>query len=149
MKLLKESAGSNVTHILGINTEVENNVVNNSAYCILPNGTVANRYDKQFLLSFIEKPLSNMSIPFFSNKGFFVSDDKAHSAPLKTPYGNAGIMICNESAIETSAYNSVNQGAVFFCNMSNDGWFNNTYIVRSHFLNTQVCVQLKQEKMLQ
>jgi apolipoprotein N-acyltransferase len=137
-EILKESSGANVTHILGINTEVENNIVNNSAYCFLPNGTVANRYDKQFLLSFIEKPLSNLSVPFFSNKGFLVSDDKAHSAPLQTPYGKAGIMICNESAIETSAHNSVNKGATFFCNMSNDGWFNNTYIVRSHFLSARL-----------
>ncbi len=137
-EILKESAPANATHILGINTEVENNIVNNSAYCILPNGNVAGRYDKQFLLLFIEKPLSGINIPFFSSKGFLVSNDKAHAAPLQTPYGKAGIMICNESAIETSAYNSVDQAAGFFCNMSNDGWFNNTYIVRSHFFNTRL-----------
>ncbi len=137
-EILKESATAKTTHILGINTEVENNIVNNSAYCILSDGTVTGRYDKQFLLSLIEKPLSYLSIPFFSSKGFLVSNDKAHSAPLPTPYGKAGIMICNESAIETSAYNSVTQGADFFCNMSNDGWFNNTYIVRSHFLNARL-----------
>ncbi len=137
-EILKESAKTNVIHILGINTEVENNVVNNSAYCILPNGTVTSRYDKQFLLSFIEKPLSNISVPFFSSKGFFISADKKHSAPLQTPVGKAGIMICNESAIEASAQNSAKQGASFFCNMSNDGWFNNTYIVRSHFLNARL-----------
>jgi apolipoprotein N-acyltransferase len=137
-EILKESAQSKAAHILGINTEVENNIVNNSAYCILPNGDVAGRYDKQFLLSFIEKPFSSLSVPFFSNKGFLVSNDKAHSAPLATPYGKAGIMICNESAIEPSARNSVNQGAEFFCNMSNDGWFNNTYIVRSHFLHARL-----------
>ena len=67
-----------------------------------------------------------------------MSNDKQHSAPLTTPYGKAGIMICNESAIENSARNSVNEGAEFFCNMSNDGWFNNTYIIRSHFLNTRL-----------
>jgi apolipoprotein N-acyltransferase len=137
-EILKESASKNVTHILGINTEVENNIVNNSAYCILPNGAVANRYDKQFLLSFIEKPLNNLSVPFFSSKGFYVSADETHSAPLQTPYGKAGIMICNESAIETSAQNSVKQNVNFFFNMSNDGWFNNTYIVRSHFLNSRL-----------
>ncbi|MBV9961014.1 MAG: apolipoprotein N-acyltransferase [Parafilimonas sp.] len=137
-EILKESSGSNITHILGINTEVDNNIVNNSAYCFLPGGNVANRYDKQFLLSFIEKPLSNFSVPFFSSKGFFVNADQRHNAPLQTPYGKAGIMICNESAIETSAQNSVKQDANFFCNMSNDGWFNNTYIVRSHFLGARL-----------
>jgi apolipoprotein N-acyltransferase len=33
-EILKESATSHPTHILGINTEVASNVVNNSAYCI-------------------------------------------------------------------------------------------------------------------
>ena len=137
-EIIKESAPAHATHILGINTEVENNIVNNSAYCIFPDGNISGRYDKQFLLSFIEKPFSGIDIPFFSNKGFLVNGDKAHSAPLKTPYGKAGIMICNESAIETAAWQMVSQGAEFFCNMSSDGWFNNTYIVRSHFLNARL-----------
>jgi apolipoprotein N-acyltransferase len=93
---------------------------------------------KQFLLSFIEKPLIGMSVPFFSSKGFLVKDDTAHSAPLQTPYGKAGIMICNEAAVEKPARESVRKGAEFFCNMSNDGWFNSTYIVRSHFLSARL-----------
>ena len=137
-EILKESATSHPTHILGINTEVASNVVNNSAYCILPNGDVMSRYDKQFLLSFIEKPLAGVSIPFFSNKGFLVSDDVEHSVPLQTPFGKAGIMICNEAAIEKPARESTKSGAEFFCNMSNDGWFNDTYIIRSHFLNARL-----------
>jgi apolipoprotein N-acyltransferase len=96
------------------------------------------RYDKQFLLSFIEKPLAGVSIPFFSNKGFLVSDDVEHSVPLQTPFGKAGIMICNEAAIEKPARESTKSGAEFFCNMSNDGWFNDTYITRSHFLNARL-----------
>jgi apolipoprotein N-acyltransferase len=137
-EILKESQASGATHILGMNTEVENNVVHNSAYCLLPNGDVAGRYDKQFLLSFIEKPLSGMSIPFFSSKGFLVSAGAAHNVPLTTPYGKAGIMICNESLIAASAGAAVKNGATFFCNMSNDGWFNDTYIVKFHFLNTRL-----------
>ncbi|HEX5153538.1 MAG TPA: apolipoprotein N-acyltransferase [Parafilimonas sp.] len=137
-EIIKESASAKATHILGMNTEVENNIVNNSAYCIAPNGDITGRYDKQFLLSFIEKPVSGISIPFFSSTGFLVTDDIAHNAPLETPYGKAGIMICNESAIETAARQLAGQGAEFFCNMSNDGWFNNTYIVRSHFLNARL-----------
>jgi len=137
-EIIKESAPANATHILGINTEVEKNIVNNSAYCISPNGNVTGRYDKQFLLTFIEKPFSGINIPFFSNKGFLVSDNKEHAAPLQTPYGKAGIMICNESATETAARQMVSQGAEYFCNISNDGWFNDTYIVRFHFLNARL-----------
>jgi apolipoprotein N-acyltransferase len=137
-EVLKESAASNTTHILGINTEVENNIVNNSAYCISPGGNVAGRYDKQYLLSLIEKPLSGMSIPFFSSKGFFVNKDEEHSSPLNTPYAKAGIMICNESAMPSAASDMAKKGAEFFCNMSNDGWFNNTYVVRDHFYNARL-----------
>ncbi|MBS1745886.1 MAG: apolipoprotein N-acyltransferase [Bacteroidetes bacterium] len=137
-EILKESHSSGATHILGMNSEVENNVVNNSAYCLLPNGEIAGRYDKQQLLSFIEKPISGMNIPFFSSKGFFVSENASHAAPLATPYGKAGIMICNESLIENSARDAAKKGAEFLCNMSNDGWFNDTYIVKFHFLNTRL-----------
>jgi apolipoprotein N-acyltransferase len=137
-EIIKESAPANAMHILGMNTAVKDNIVNNSAYCIAPNGDVTGRYDKQFLLSFIEKPFGGINIPFFSSRGFLITDDRAHEAPLKTPYGKAGIMICNESAIETPARQMVGMGAEFFCNMSNDGWFNNTYIVRSHFLNARL-----------
>ncbi len=137
-EILKESAPANATHILGINTEVEGNTVNNSAYCILPDGNVAGRYDKQFLLSLIEKPIGSLNIPFFSSKGFFVSNDVTHDQPLQTPYGKAGIMICNETACAQSAANASKSGAEFLCNMSNDGWFSNTYIVRNHFYTVRL-----------
>jgi apolipoprotein N-acyltransferase len=137
-EILKESAPSHATQILGINTEVEGNVVNNSAYCILPDGNVAGRYDKQFLLSLIEKPIGSLDIPFFSSKGFFVSKDVAHNEPLQTPYGKAGVMICNETTCAQSATNASRLGAEFLCNMSNDGWFNNTYIVRNHFYTARL-----------
>jgi apolipoprotein N-acyltransferase len=137
-EILKESAPSNATHILGMNTEVENNTVNNSAYCILPGGNVAGRYDKQFLLSLIEKPIGSLDIPFFSSKGFYVNNDTEHNKPLPTPYGKAGIMICNETACQESAANASRLGAEFLFNMSNDGWFNNTYIVRNHFYTVRL-----------
>jgi apolipoprotein N-acyltransferase len=137
-EILKESAPSKATHILGINTEVEKNIVNNSAYCILPDGDVAGRYDKQFLLSLIEKPIGSLDIPFFSSKGFYVSKSEAHNKPLQTPYGKAGIIICNETTCAASAANASKLGAEFLCNMSNDGWFNNTYIVRNHFYTARL-----------
>ncbi|MBS1737092.1 MAG: apolipoprotein N-acyltransferase [Bacteroidetes bacterium] len=121
------------THIMGINTAYTNNQVYNSAYCILPDGSVTSRYDKQYLLALIEKPINGLIMPFLSSKGFIARDDKAKSAPLNTPYGKAGILICNEAAVPLAASKMVRQGAAFLLNMSNDGWFNDTYIVRLHF----------------
>lgn len=124
---------AHITHILGINTAYRENEVFNSAYCILPEGDVAGRYDKQYLLSLIEKPMNGWVMPFFSNKGFYARNDAAHAAPLNTPHGKAGVLICNEAAVPAAAANQVKQGAEFLFNMSNDGWFNDTYIVNLHF----------------
>ena len=122
-----------ITHILGINTAYKENEVFNSAYCILPGGNVTGHYDKQYLLSFIEKPFNGWLMPFFSSKGFSALNDTAYNKPLSTPFGRAGFLICNEAAVPAAAANQVRQGAQFLFNMSNDGWFNDTYIVNLHF----------------
>src|SRR5258708_23171783 len=72
-------------------------------------------------------------MPFFSSKGFSALIDTAKNKPLSTPFGKAGFLICNEAAIPAAAANQVKQGAQFLFNMSNDGWFNDTYIVNLHF----------------
>jgi len=136
--ILKITKPGNITHILGINTEAGgSDIVYNSAYCITPDGQVTGRYDKQVLLSLIEKPLDGAVIPFMSSGGFTAKTGE-FSAPLNTPFGKAGIIICNESAVPETAYNAANEGAGFLCNMSNDGWFNDTYIVGLHFYNARL-----------
>lgn len=133
--LIAESAPANITHIIGMNTayDEKENIILNSAYCILPNGTVTSRYDKQYLLSFVEKPLGGVMLPFFSIAGFSATTNKQHAAPLNTPYGKAGMLICNEAAVPAAAASMVSQGAQFLFNISNDGWFNDTYLMRLHF----------------
>ena len=132
-EVFKITDPARITHIMGINTAYKENEVFNSAYCILPGGIVTGRYDKQYLLSFIEKPLNGWLMPFFSSKGYSAVNDPEHSNPLTTPYGKAGFLICNEAALPAAAANQVKQGAEFLMNMSNDGWFNDTYIVRLHY----------------
>lgn len=131
--ILKITQPAAVTHLLGINTETDKtDVVYNSAYCIEPSGDVSGRYDKQVLLSLIEKPLSGFLIPFMSSAGFTAKAGQ-YSGPLNTPYGKAGIMICNESTVPAVSNNAVKKEATFLCNMSNDGWFRNTYLTDMHF----------------
>jgi apolipoprotein N-acyltransferase len=135
--IIKITKPANITHILGINTDASQNTVYNSAYCLLPDGTVSGRYDKQVLLDLIEKPFAGMLIPFMSSNGFTAKSGE-NNMPLNTPFGKAGIMICNEAAVPGTAYQAANNGAGFICNMSNDGWFNNTYIVGLHFYNARL-----------
>ena len=126
-----------IVHVLGMNTAVSTEVVRNSAYCLLPDGRVAGRYDKHDPLLFIEQPALGCQFPFFSSDGSSVEpgdDDK----PLSTPYGKAGVLICNESALPGAAAVRVRQGAQFLLNMSNDGWFRNTWLVDQHFYNARL-----------
>jgi apolipoprotein N-acyltransferase len=136
-ELLRISASSKPTHLLGINTDYENNKVYNSAYAIAPNGTVQGRYDKRYLLSFIESSFAGFSFPFFSSSGFMVQQGESND-PLVTAYGNAGVMICNESTLPQSASSMVQHGADFLVNLSNDGWFSDTYLTDLHFWNVKL-----------
>ena len=126
-----------ITHLLGMNTDFSGNMLYNSVYCILPNGTVSGRYDKSKSLDFIEGRIGGILVPFFSTEGFYVKEGE-NPKPLETPYGKAGVMICNESFLSGSAVNMAKKGAEFLVNPSNDGWFRETAIVGMHFLNARL-----------
>lgn len=136
-EILRLSAPAHMTHILGINSDYADDVVYNSVYALLPDGKIAGRYDKRILLAFIEQPLQGLIFPFLSSGGFVVKPGE-NNAPLETPYGKAGILICNESAVPSAAADMVKNGAAFLFNLSNDGWFSNTYIADLHFYNVRM-----------
>ncbi|OQP56713.1 apolipoprotein N-acyltransferase [Niastella populi] len=136
-ELMHNSAPANISHILGMNTAITGDVVCNSAYCLLPGGRAAGRYDKTTPLLFIEQPWQGWLLPFFSANGYSVQPGK-NNLPLATPYGKAGVLICNESALPAAAAATVRQGAQFLLNLSNDGWFRDTWLVNSHFYNARL-----------
>jgi apolipoprotein N-acyltransferase len=136
-ELLRQSDAARVTHVIGMNTAITEAVVGNSAYCILPGGRLAGRYDKRIPLLLIEEPWHGLLLPFSSGNGYSVLPGKSN-LPLPTPYGKAGILICNESALPAAAASTVANGAQYLLNLSNDGWFRNTYLVKSHFYNTRL-----------
>jgi apolipoprotein N-acyltransferase len=136
-ELLHNSDSAKISHILGMNTAIAEDVVGNSAYSLLPGGKLAGRYDKATPLLFIEQPWQGWLLPFFSANGYSVLPGN-NNLPLSTPYGKAGILICNESVLPSSAATTVQHGAQFLLNLSNDGWFRNTYLVNSHFYNARL-----------
>jgi apolipoprotein N-acyltransferase len=75
-ELLRISATSKPTHLLGINTDYGNNEVYNSVYALAPNGSVQGRYDKHYLLSFIESSFAGFSFPFFFQWWFYGSEGR-------------------------------------------------------------------------
>lgn len=132
-EVLKIAAPANVTQIIGINSEYDKNAVYNSAYCILPDGKVAGRYDKRFLLSLAEKPLPFLSLPFLSTDGFSAKEGE-NALPLPTPKGKIGVLICNEALLPKPAIDLVKNHAAFLVNISNDGWFSEVpSLVAFHF----------------
>lgn len=136
-ELLKITEPASITHILGMNTAYVEEVVYNSVYCLLPSKEVAGRYDKRFLLNLIEAPIGDIIIPFLSSSGFYVEKGQT-DAPLNTPYGKVGIMICNEAVVPAAAAEMVENGAKYLFVLSNDGWFRETYIVKQHFYNARL-----------
>jgi len=126
-----------IIHLLGMNTAVSAGVVRNSAYCLFPDGRVAGRYDKHDPLLFIEQPALGWQFPFFSSDGYSVEPGESEE-PLPTPYGKAGVLICNESALPGAAAVRVREGAQFLLNMSNDGWFRDTWLIAQHFYNARL-----------
>ncbi len=136
-ELLRISDPAKITHLVGMNTECIAGEIYNSAYCLLPGGAVSGRYDKKVPLLLAERSWNGLSIPFFSADGYTVRPGE-QGLPLATPYGNAGILICNESALPAEAADRVRHGAQFLFNMSNDGWFRDTYLVSQHFYNARL-----------
>ena len=136
-EILKSTDSSKTTHVIGINTDYKENEVYKSVYALLPGGKIGGRYDKRILLSFIEQPFAGIIFPFLSSQGYYVKAGQS-SQPIHTLFGEAGVMICNESAVPKSAYSMANSGAQFLLNLSNDGWFSDTYIVNLHFYSVRM-----------
>ncbi len=130
--LLKNSSISNTKTILGMNTSYNANTVFNSAYVIEPDKNVIGRYDKIYPLTFMEAPLSNSLAIMFANSGFSVKPGLQNTL-IDTDKGKIGIYICNEATIAKTATNLTKAGAGFLVNISNDGWFKDTYITTQHF----------------
>lgn len=137
-EILKSTKPAGITTVIGINSDYAENEVYNSVYCISSDGIIKGRYDKHYLLSFIEQPVGAAIIPFLSSVGFVIKPGEQYNKPLQTPFGKAGVIVCNEATVPAAASAMVNQGAQFLFNLSNDGWFNDTYIADLHFINARM-----------
>lgn len=130
--LLKISSGSKLMQVMGINTENTIDKRNyNSVYYIDNNAKVAAVYNKQILLKGIEKPIGNILVPFASKEGFVFANGVAQD-PIATRFGKVATLVCNEIVVESSAAVQVRAGANFLFNVSNDGWFRDTYVSKHH-----------------
>lgn len=94
----------------------------NSVYLVAADGALAARYDKQYLLPFMEYfPLRlDMARRHFGRVREF--SPGAPTPPLPTRAGRAGMLICNEAFLPHVAGTRVAEGADYLVNPSNDSW---------------------------
>jgi apolipoprotein N-acyltransferase len=94
----------------------------NSVYLVGADGTLAARYDKQWLLPFMEYfPLRlEMARRRFGRVREFSFG--AATPPLPTRAGAAGLLVCNEAFLPPVAAERVAAGAAYLVSPSNDSW---------------------------
>jgi apolipoprotein N-acyltransferase len=94
----------------------------NSVYLVTPQGAPTARYDKVYLLPFMEYfPLRvDLVRRRFGRVREFSPGDV--TAPLPTRAGRAGVLVCNEALLPQVAAQRMEEGASYLVNPSNDSW---------------------------
>lgn len=132
-ELISISKKNEAIQVIGVNQENSlTQKTHNAAFFISNKNKVEGIYQKQILLKGIEQPIGNFIVPFLSQDGFVLSAGK-NQKPIPTNFGKVGNLICNEVVNEKCSAEQVKNGANFFFNLSNDGWFKDTYISDLHF----------------
>lgn len=111
-------------HIMGVSTYLSPNRLYNSAYCLRPDGSIAGRHDKHYLVSMAESPLTFFSMPFMKEDASYIYCEAGkEGSAIATPKGKAGVLICSELYIPDAARASVKNGAAFLVTLSNNALF--------------------------
>lgn len=129
--------------LLGMNSALDRSgeAISNSVHLLDPAGKHLAQYDKQDLLALVEKPLfeedGTIILPFLANSGVSMHSGQ-NVLPVSTPWGKAGVLLCNEATSSPQAHEHAKQGASFLVNMGNDSWFSDGYIPLQHFYNCRL-----------
>jgi apolipoprotein N-acyltransferase len=94
----------------------------NSIYVLDPREGVRARYDKEWLLPFMEYSPFGLELLNRSFGPMRVFTPGVETAPLPTRAGLAGVLVCNEAMLPQFAAARVDAGAQYLVNPSNDGW---------------------------
>jgi len=94
----------------------------NSVYVVDGTGEIHGRYDKEYLLPFMEYSPLGIDLLRRSFGRLRVFSPGGETEPLPTRAGEAGILVCNEAMLPQFAAERVAAGAEYLVNPSNDGW---------------------------
>lgn len=132
------SAQNNSFQLIGMLQEgAGEGEVYNSALLFNRDGILTGQYDKNDLLSALEKPmfpgLSGTKLSFLTEG---LMDNVLHGRQrnvLQIPKVKFGVLICNESLLPGVTRKLKRKGINLLIVMSNDGWFSGTRVVQHHF----------------
>ncbi|WP_299014386.1 apolipoprotein N-acyltransferase [uncultured Polaribacter sp.] len=135
--------------VLGLNStqNLKDTIVKNKVF-YFKEGKELGSYQKEILIKGIESPIANLVAPFAHNSNYIVEKTKEKNQLFNTPYGKAGVLICNESVVASHAIQQAKNGANFFFNTSNDSWFKDTYITRHHLYQSRLLSVITRKDMV-
>jgi apolipoprotein N-acyltransferase len=108
----------------------------NSAFLILPGGRAGSVYHKRRLVpfgEFVPLPFLERFIGLLSQMGG-ISPGAAEQPLFQTPLGPAAAGICYEAIFPALARGDARRGARLLLNLTNDGWYKETWGPHQHFL---------------
>jgi apolipoprotein N-acyltransferase len=142
-ELTSVTSAAGVHTLIGMNSGSEDGsgAITNSVHLLDASGRRTGVYDKQELLSLVERPLfeeeGELILPFLAASGQAMQSG-SHALPIATPWGKAGILLCNEATSPELSKKNADAGAAFMVNTGNDSWFAGSYIARQHFYNCRL-----------
>lgn len=135
--------------IIGLNStkNSKDTIVKNKVF-YFKNSKVLGEYQKEILIKGLETPIADLVAPFAHNTNYIVEKANNNNDLLKTPFGKAGVLICNESIVVSHGIQQTQKGANFFFNTSNDSWFKETYIAKQHFYQSRLLSVITRKDMV-
>ncbi|RYY98464.1 MAG: hypothetical protein EOO11_07950 [Chitinophagaceae bacterium] len=131
-ELTAATRGTAMHSLIGLNTRGGDRSGHNSVYLLNPAGAVLGRYDKQELLAGAERPFpGGLMLPFRALSGAYFAPGLG--APLPTPWGKGGVLLCNEGTVPAQAAARAQAGASWLAVVGNDAWFAGNYVPAGHF----------------
>jgi apolipoprotein N-acyltransferase len=112
----------------------------NSAFVVDGRGRLIGRYDKVHLVPFGEYVPLGWLLPWewFVPDGMVWFSPGADHAPLDTPWGRLGVLICYEAVFPEIARRSAAAGAELLINITNDAWFGRSAAPAQHLLMSRM-----------
>ncbi|GAB4093261.1 apolipoprotein N-acyltransferase [Flaviaesturariibacter terrae] len=133
-KAMRAGGAARSYTLLGMSSDgsASDTLPGNSLYLLAPSGSLLGRYDKQELLAGAERPfIGGFVLPFQTGSG--TRFRAGAGRPVASPWGKAGLLLCNEAAIPAPARDRAADSAAWMAVLGNDAWFADSYVPYGHF----------------